>query len=127
MKILLDTHTLLWWLSDDDRLGPLARDLIANPANHILISSASLWEMAVKIRIGKLQADMEQILTQVNAEEFSVLDISPVHLLALIKLPLHHRDPFDHLLIAQAMAEDAIFMSADENTPKYPVLNMACA
>ena len=127
MKLLLDTHALLWWLSDDDALGSRARALIADPGNDILISAVSLWEIVVKLRIGKLAADIGDILAAIDADGFARLDIVPAHLLVLAKLPRHHTDPFDHLLIAQAIAEEAIFVSEDRHTPKYSVRYVPCA
>jgi PIN domain nuclease of toxin-antitoxin system len=127
MKLLLDTHALLWWLADDDRLGAQARDLIADPANDILISAASLWEIVVKVRVGKLEASTKDILDAIKREGFTLLDIRPAHLLALAGLPMHHRDPFDHLLIAQAITEEATFVSEDHHTPRYPVNTIPCS
>ncbi len=127
MKFLLDTHALLWWLADDDQLGAAAREVVADPANDILISMVSLWEIAVKVRIGKLEADIEEIINAVQREGFTVLDIGMAHLVALARLPMHHRDPFDHLLIAQAMTEDATFMSEDRNAARYPVRKVTCS
>ena len=127
MKLLLDTHALLWWLADDDQLGGAAREVVADPANDILISVVSLWEIAVKVRIGKLQADIEEIISAVQREGFTMLDIGMAHLVALAGLPMHHRDPFDHLLIAQAMTEDAMFMSEDRNAARYPVRTVTCS
>ena len=127
MKFLLDTHALLWWLADDDQLGGAAGEAIADPANDILISMVSLWEIAVKVRIGKLQADIEEIISAVQREGFTVLDVGMAHLVALAGLPMHHRDPFDHLLIAQAITEDATLMSEDRNAARYPVQTMTCS
>lgn len=127
MRLLLDTHALLWWLSDDPKLGGLARDLIADPANDILVSVASLWEILVKVRADKLVADIQEILNEMKAQGFELLDISPAHLLALATLPMHHRDPFNHLLIAQAIAEAATFLSEDRHTPEYPVQHVTCS
>ncbi len=127
MKFLLDTHALLWWLADDDQLGGAAREVVADPANDILISMVSLWEIAVKVRIGKLEADIEEIINAVQREGFTVLDIGMAHLVALARLPMHHRDPFDHLLIAQAMTEDATFISEDRNAARYPVRMVTCS
>ena len=126
MKLLLDTHALLWWLSDDDRLGSLARELIEDPGNDVLVSMVSLWEIAVKVRIGKLVAELKAIVDAVQREGFSRLDIGSAHLLTLLGLPAHHRDPFDHLLIAQAITEDAAFVSDDRNAPRYPVRLITC-
>ncbi|MFT8542475.1 type II toxin-antitoxin system VapC family toxin, partial [Acetobacter sp.] len=88
-------------------MGESAREIIADPAHDILVSIVSLWEIAVKIRIGKLDADMNDILATIPEEGFSLLPIQPEHLQILMSLPLHHRDPFDHLLMAQAQAEHA--------------------
>jgi PIN domain nuclease of toxin-antitoxin system len=127
VKLLLDTHALLWWLSDDPKLGEHARDLIADPANDILVSAASLWEILVKVRSGKLVADIEEILAEMRGQGFALLEIAPAHLVALATLPMHHRDPFDHLLIAQAIAEEATFLSEDGYTPRYPVPYLTCS
>lgn len=123
MKVLLDTHALLWWLADDARLGRHARTLIADPGNVVLVSAASLWEIVVKVRIGKLEADVAEIAQAIDRDGFDLLSITPAHLSALRTLPRHpdHRDPFDHLLVAQAITEDATFVSEDRNTPRYPV------
>ena len=121
MKLLLDTHVLLWWLADEPRLGRQARDLIGDPGNDILVSMVSLWEIAVKTRVGKLTADAVEIAEVIQRGGYVRLDIKPAHLAALSSLPMHHRDPFDHLLIAQAIAEDAAFVSDDRNAHRYPV------
>ena len=113
MRLLLDTHALLWWLSDDAQLGPAARDLIADPAHDVFVSVVSLWEIQVKARVGKLTADLAAILEEMEAQAFELLPIRPAHLLRLGGLPAHHRDPFDHLLIAQAMIEGAAIVTAD--------------
>jgi len=120
LKILLDTHVLLWWLADDQQLRPQARDLIADPANDIVVSIVSLWEIVVKIRVGKLQADMTEISDAIEREGFRLLPITLASLRELTTLPTHHRDPFDHLLIAQAITEQAAFLSQDQNISKYP-------
>ncbi len=127
MKFLLDTHALLWWLADDDQLGAAAREVVADPANDILVSVVSLWEIVVKVRIGKMQADIEEIMDAVQRDGFTVLDVGMAHLVTLAGLPMHHRDPFDHLLIAQAITEDATFMSEDRNVARYAVRVVACS
>ena len=113
MKRLLDTHALLWWLADDARLGQ--RERVEDSGNDVLISMLSLWEIAVKIRAGKLEADSREIMDATGREGFTLLDISVTHLLTLAGLPMHHRDPFDHLLIAQAITEDTAFLSEHGN------------
>lgn len=127
MKLLLDTHALLWWLTDDGQLRGQARDLVEDPGNDVLISMVSLWEIAVKTRVGKLEADIRQILDAVQHEGFTLLDIGMAHLVTLAELPMHHRDPFDHLLIAQAITEDATFISEDRNAVRYPVRMLTCS
>jgi PIN domain nuclease of toxin-antitoxin system len=127
VKLLLDTHALLWWLADDAQLGPAARRFIEDPGNDVLVSTASLWEIMVKQRIGKLEADIAEIVAALPREGFALLDIRPAHLLTLTGLPMHHRDPFDHLLIAQAMADNATFVSEDRNAIRYPVQSMRCS
>ena len=86
MKLLLDTHTLLWWLADDGRLGLRARDLIEDPANDILVSVASLWEVVVKRRVGKLEADIGEVAAAVEREGFALLGIGTAHLAMLAGL-----------------------------------------
>ena len=127
MRFLLDTHAVLWWLSDDRRLGEQARDVIENPANDIIVSVASLWEIVVKVRVGKLQADISEVIRALEAQAFDFLPIQPIHLQKLAELPLHHRDPFDHLLIAQAFAENATFMTEDQHAPLYAVTFIRCS
>jgi PIN domain nuclease of toxin-antitoxin system len=87
----------------------------------------SLWEVAVKVRIGKLGADIKEITDAVRQEGFTLLEISVTHLLSLAGLPTHHLDPFDHLLIAQAIAEDATFVSEDRNAVRCPVRVVTCS
>ncbi|MDE2005378.1 MAG: type II toxin-antitoxin system VapC family toxin [Rhodospirillales bacterium] len=127
MRYLLDTHALLWWLGDDTRIGPGARAAIADPGNQILVSIASLWEIVVKQRIGKLEADIGAVLRAVERDGFTMLEIAPAALRRLASLPAHHRDPFDHLLIAQAIAARARFLTADRRAALYPVDCVSCA
>jgi PIN domain nuclease of toxin-antitoxin system len=112
VKILLDTHAILWWLNGDPKVSQQASELISDPANDILVSSASLWEMLVKARTGKLTVNMEILLIEVQNQDFQLLGIEPAHLLELEPLPRMHKDPWDHLLIAQAIAEGAVFTGA---------------
>src|SRR6185437_11261224 len=121
MRLLLDTHALLWWLADDRQLGPKARKLIEDPGNDVLVSVVSLWEIVVKVRVGKLEAEITDVTDAASREGFLLLDIRTTHLRTLARLPMHHRDPFDHLLIAQAIGENAIFVSDDRHTSRYPV------
>jgi PIN domain nuclease of toxin-antitoxin system len=127
VRLLLDTHALLWWLSDDAQLGQHVRDLIADPANDVLVSVVSLWEIQVKVRAGKLTADLPGILKEIETQAFELLPISRAHLVQLGTLPVYHKDPFDHLLIAQAIVEAAIFVSEDRRIPDYAVQVVACS
>jgi PIN domain nuclease of toxin-antitoxin system len=121
VKVLLDTNALLWWLADSPRLDAKARALIADPDHEILVSVVSLWEVVIKLRIGKLQIDLGELEEAMDSEGFRRLAIASVHLKALMALPAHHRDPFDHLLIAQAVSEEAIFLTGDQQARAYPV------
>jgi PIN domain nuclease of toxin-antitoxin system len=91
VKLLLDTHALLWWLTDDGQLSGQARELVEDPGNDVLISMVSLWEITVKTRVGKLEADIRQIMDAVQQEGFTLLDIGIAHLVTLAGLPMHHR------------------------------------
>lgn len=119
-RILLDTHVLLWWLSDDPRLGSEARGLVGDAANSIHVSAASTWEIAIKQGAGKVTApdDLDGI---VDREGFEKLPISLYHGQQAGRLPLLHRDPFDRMLIAQAQAEGLDILTADEQIPRYGV------
>ena len=124
MRLLLDTHAFLWFVLNDPQLSAAATALIADPANRIEISPASYWEIAIKIRIGKyalpdpLDVFMERELA-VNG--FRILHIEPRHTLPLTTLPFHHRDPFDRLLVAQAMTENIPLVSNDSVLDAYPI------
>ncbi|NHN90253.1 type II toxin-antitoxin system VapC family toxin, partial [Acetobacter conturbans] len=104
-----------------------AREIIADPIHDILVSIVSLWEIAIKIRIGKLDADMSEIIEAIPSEGFTLLQVQPQHLRVLMELPMHHRDPFDHLLMAQATSEHASFLSEDGNILLYPVTVVRCS
>jgi len=122
--LLLDTHAFLWWLAGDEALSPEARKAIADEDNTIFVSAASAWEIATKHRIGKLPGaasiviDMDRILAE---QGFDGLSISLRHAQAAGALPGPHRDPFDRMLIAQAMLEDLILVSNEEPFDAYGV------
>ncbi len=124
MRALLDTHTFLWFIESDARLSVAARRLVIDPENDAFLSIGSVWEMAIKYRLGKLQ--VPQPLTtfipdQLRRNSVTLLDITLDHLAPLTTLPLHHRDPFDRLLIVQAMFEDIPIISADAVFDAYGV------
>lgn len=122
MRLLLDTHVFLWSLMDVPRLGNLA-DHISDPGNDVFVSSVSLFEIAIKVRIGKLRVTMAELIEAIDRQGFQLLPLSERHVLKMETLPVHadHKDPFDHQLIAQAIAEDMVFLSVDRHVGRYPV------
>ena len=127
MRLLLDTHALLWFLLNDARLSGNARSLITGPANDVLVSPASYWEIAIKISLGKytLEEDFAEFMEgQIAENELKLLPITVKHTAIVATLPFHHRDPFDRLLIAQAMTENVPLLSADAVFDLYPVKRM---
>ena len=118
--LLLDTHVFLWWLADSPRLSGEVRDRIADPDALILVSAASIWEIGIKRAIGKLQAPRE-IVRFVEEEGFRGLPIGLKHAEAAARLPSHHRDPFDRMLIAQGLTEGLTVVTADERFASYGV------
>ncbi|XCN74360.1 MAG: type II toxin-antitoxin system VapC family toxin [Candidatus Electrothrix aestuarii] len=124
MRVLLDTCAFLWFIGGSERLSRPARDLMEDFDNSLYLSLASLWEIAIKINIGKLelaQPFATLIPEQLETHQIKLLQIHPDHLSQLLDLPLHHRDPFDRLIIAQAICERLPIISCDQNFPSYPV------
>jgi len=126
VKLLLDTHALLWWLGDDPRLGKGGRALIEDAANEVLVSHASLWEIAIKIGIGKLRLDVMEMAAAIDARGLTRLGLADPHLAVLASLERRHGDPFDHMLIAQAIAEGATLMTDDAQIRGYTVRTVTC-
>jgi PIN domain nuclease of toxin-antitoxin system len=123
LKLLLDTYALLWLVAGDRRLARAALGMMADRANTTLVSMASFWEIAAKARAGRLQVDLDAVFAQAWTTNLQRLDIQQHHLAALRALPRFpdHRDPFDHLLIAQAITEGATLLTVDPHMPRYPV------
>jgi PIN domain nuclease of toxin-antitoxin system len=124
VKLLLDTHTFIWWDSDPAKLSPQALALCQNRANVVLPSVVSVWEMQIKRQLGKLQLRLplaDMIACQQQTNQIAVLPVNLVHVLALESLPAHHKDPFDRLLIAQAREEDAVLVSSDPVFARYQI------
>ncbi|MGH6912289.1 MAG: type II toxin-antitoxin system VapC family toxin [Geminicoccales bacterium] len=121
MNYLLDTHVLLWWLDDDPRLSSRFRDEIGNPHHDIVVSAASLWEAAIKRAIGKLRFETPVLLHALRGGRLRVLPISSEHALAAGDLPRHHDDPFDRMLVAQAIVESLTIISHDRHLDHYDV------
>ncbi|HZQ27964.1 MAG TPA: type II toxin-antitoxin system VapC family toxin [Acidimicrobiales bacterium] len=120
MRLLLDTHILLWWLADDPSLPARARDSISDPGTEVLVSAATVWEIAIKRASGKLDAP-DDLLEALEANAFDTLAITAAHALAAGELPAHHADPFDRMLIAQAQAETLTLVSVDARLGDYEV------
>jgi PIN domain nuclease of toxin-antitoxin system len=123
MKLLLDTHTFLWFIDDSPQLSAKGKTLL-EADNDLLLSIGSLWEIAIKLRLGKLTVAMptDVLMTQqVTSNDIGVLSITVPHLVTVSTLPLNHRDPFDRLIIAQAMVEQMPIVSADPAFDAYPV------
>ncbi len=120
MKVLLDTHVLLWWLSNDPILSQKARHTIENAQNIVFVSAASAWEIAIKKALGKLKAP-DDLETAINISRFEVLPIHIKHAMGVCHLPLHHTDPFDRLLIAQATIEDLTLITHDDRMSEYNI------
>lgn len=120
MRLLLDTHVLLWWLDDSPALSQRARDLIADPANVVVVSAVSVWEIRIKESLGKLKLGptFQRVLDQ---QPFEKLSVTIEHAHRLRDLPPYHRDPFDRMLITQAQCEGLTLLTADEIVRGYDV------
>jgi len=124
MNLLLCTHTFVWWTTARKRLSARAFAEISNSGNTVFLSAASLWELQIKIQINKFQfTDPLEIVVneQIKINGFRILPVTFAHVLELEKLPFHHKDPFDRLLIAQANAEKMILVSSDKIFSAYPM------
>jgi len=120
-RLLLDTHLLLWWLNGDARLPQAVIERVQAPEAEVFISQASLWEMAIKVSIGRLQVDLPRLEGQVSLQRFSWLPISNIHLLAVADLESDgvHRDLFDRLLVCQSRVEPMLLLTADNQLRHY--------
>jgi PIN domain nuclease of toxin-antitoxin system len=121
VRLLLDTQVYLWWLADSRRLPAAARAAIRR-ADIVFISAASVWEAAVKVAIGKLDADIEDLVAGIAASGFAELPIRATHAATLSHLAPHHRDPFDRMLVAQALTEPLRLLTADKTLRRYTEL-----
>lgn len=120
MQLLLDTHTLIWWLTNNPTLAVQAKKAIADPDNLVFVSAASAWEIAIKKSLGKLQAP-DDLAAQIKAKNFIPLAISIEHAVMVEQLPTHHQDPFDRILIAQGMYEQLVIVTRDHKFDLYKV------
>lgn len=120
MILLLDAHTLLWWLADDRSLSPSARTAIADPASDVLVSAATVWEIGIKRGVSKLEAPSE-LVAAIEQSGFDGLPVTLADADRAARLPAHHRDPFDRMLVAQAARLDAVIVSRDAAFAPYGV------
>ena len=123
MRYLLDTHTIIWYYENSPELPRNISALIDNPAISISICSVSLWEIAIKMNLGKLNLNLplDELLDNIKNRDFNILQIKDEYLSGLSTLPYIHKDPFDRLLISTAIAEDLTVITIDENIQKYDV------
>ncbi|UFH53607.1 type II toxin-antitoxin system VapC family toxin [Spirosoma sp. KNUC1025] len=124
MNLLLDTHTLIWFLNGNEtNISAKAKQLITDSANVSYVSIASLWEMAIKIRLGSLSFEpgYDNLLALLDQNGFELLPITFQHTRCLLTLPMHHRDPFDRVLISQSITESLLFITADTHIHQYEV------
>ena len=127
MNYLLDTHTFIWFIEDDASLSPTAKALIEDGNNVIYLSLASIWEMAIKVNLGKLRFNKpfdEFIKMQLQLNNIKLLEIELEHTLYLADLPLHHRDPFDRLIITQALLNNLPLLGVDTAFDSYSIVRI---
>jgi PIN domain nuclease of toxin-antitoxin system len=120
-RLLLDTHAFLWWLSDNPKLKRRAREAIADNTSLVHVSAATIWEIAIKAQLGRLDPGTDRIDQEIPANNFVELPISAQHALRAGNLPPHHHDPFDRMLVAQAQIEDLIMVTHDKVFRSYGI------
>jgi PIN domain nuclease of toxin-antitoxin system len=118
VRLLLDTHVFLWAVSGSRSLKPAARRIMEE-AEQVYVSAASIWEIAIKTRLGKIEASTSDLVNAIEASGFLELPVRGMHAAAVAALPLHHTDPFDRLLLAQAIAEPLKLLTVDKVLAKY--------
>ena len=123
MKLLLDTHTFIWWASEPEQLSANAISLLEDEHNQPVISVVNIWEIQIKDVVGKMNLNfsLEEIIKTYRENEIDILPIYQSHVLRLRSLPDHHRDPFDRILVAQALVENMTIISKDAKIKQYPV------
>jgi PIN domain nuclease of toxin-antitoxin system len=122
MRLLLDTHAFLWWLSDDATLSPIAREAITAPTSLVHVSAATVWEMAIKAHLGRLDTGSADMVHEITANGFIELPMTARHAQTAGWLPRHHDDPFDRMLIAQAQTEALTIVTRDAAFQQYDVV-----
>lgn len=121
MRVLLDSHTLIWFYSGNERLTQKAKEIIENTQNECFLSLTSVWEMAIKIKLGKMNlgVSLEQFVEDVTENGIQMLGVELKHILKTQELDFHHRDPFDRLIFSQAITESMVLLSADSIADLY--------
>jgi PIN domain nuclease of toxin-antitoxin system len=119
VKLLLDTHILIWWMTGDRRLSKAIRARILADENDVSVSAASFWEIAIKARLGRIDIDLDDLRSAAIADGFTEIPVQVAHTLKLKALPDHHRDPFDRLLIARCIAEGQRLVTRDKSILAY--------
>lgn len=120
MRLLLDTHVLLWVITDDERLGAIARNAIIDEENEVFVSTASIWEISIKQSLGKIRTP-ENLMEVINSSRFKIIPIEPAHAMGTRDLPFHHKDPFDRLLVIQAKLGSMTLVTQDRVLAAYSV------
>jgi PIN domain nuclease of toxin-antitoxin system len=123
MRLLIDAHTFLWWATARARLSPVALAACTDPTSTLILSVASAWELQIKLQLGKLtiSSSLEQVIArEQRGNQMELLPVLLPHVLALSSLPPHHKDPFDRILVAQALAENLTIVSVDPILARYP-------
>ena len=126
MKLLLDSCTILWWLTEPRQLGKKVYQLIADTDNEVFISVVSLWELSIKHSLKRLEIP-HNFIEILRTESMRILSIEAQHALAIMDLPMIHQDPFDRMLIAQAKCEDLLLITKDSVIQKYPISTVVCS
>lgn len=121
MKLLLDSHAFLWWLAEDPKLSAGARQAVADPSATVHVSAATVWELAIKAALGKLELDGADLVVEIEENDFVELPMTARHAHAAATLPRHHDDPFDRMLIAQARIEGLTIVTRDPAFRAYGV------
>lgn len=121
MRMLLDSHVFVWWVSNDKRLDQQVRDTIVPTSSTVYVSSASIWELSIKFALGRLDLKVADLASEIEAAGFEELRVSAGHGWHAGRLPLHHKDPFDRMLVAQAELEQLTLVSSDSRLAAYGV------
>ena len=124
MKLLLDSHAYLWWLADDPSLSDAARTALADPDNVVYVSAATIWEIEIKRALGRLDAGEADFAAEIEQNRFAELPVRAAHAAAAARLPHHHGDPFDRMLVAQSQADGLVCVTRDAAFDAYGVATL---